>query len=84
MLSRSFDRFSDTEILLERDLAKWKDLIEEFPNQFMWGTERGGVAVWTFDPEVGRAMNRYARAFISKLDEGTYRRSSLTEMPLTP
>ena len=56
------------EPLLEKDLATWKDLIEAHPDQFMWGTDRGGIAVWTFDTEVGQALVDYARAFIGRLD----------------
>lgn len=59
---------SDTEKLLARDLARWKEPIETYPDQFFWGTDRGGVAVWTFDLEVGRALSDYGRAFISRLD----------------
>lgn len=67
--SESFvEKISDTESLLEKDLARWKESIEAFPDQFMWGTDRGGIAVWTFDIEVGRALSDYARAFISRLD----------------
>lgn len=56
------------EPLLEQDIATWKDVIEEHPDQFLWGTDRGGIAVWTFDLEVGQALVDYARAFIGRLD----------------
>lgn len=62
------EAISDTETLLERDLARWKEPIEQYPDQFLWGTDRGGIAVWTFDLEVGRALSDYGRAFISRLD----------------
>ena len=58
----------DVEPLLERDVAKWKDLIEAHPDQFLWGTDRGGPAAWTFDRAVGQALADYGRAFISRLD----------------
>lgn len=54
--------------LLEKDVADWKDLIEAHPNQFMWGTDRGGQAAWTYDVEVGLRLADYGRAFISYLD----------------
>ena len=54
--------------LLEADWAKWKDIIEEHPNRFMWGTDRGGPAVWTFDLQVSLRLVDYARAFIGGLD----------------
>lgn len=59
---------SDYEPLLEKDLATWKDAIEAHPDQFLWGTDRGGIAVWTFDLKVGQALVDYARAFIGRLD----------------
>ena len=58
----------DYEPLLEKDLARWKEVIEAHPDQFMWGTDRGGIAVWTFDVEVGQKLVDYARAFIGRLD----------------
>ena len=57
----------DYEPLLEKDLANWKKLIEEHPDRFMWGTDRGD-AIWTFDLEVGRKLVDYGRAFIGRLD----------------
>ena len=54
--------------LLEADLAKWKDIIEKHPDRFMWGTDRGGSAVWTFDLRVALRLIDYGRAFIGGLD----------------
>ncbi len=59
--------------LLEKDLANWKGLIEEHPDRFMWGTDRGD-AVWTFDREVGRTLVDYGRAFIGRLDPSVQER----------
>ena len=56
--------------LLEIDLSDWKELIEAHPNRFMWGTDRGGSAVWTYDREVGLRLAEYGRAFIGQLDSG--------------
>lgn len=58
----------DFETLLAIDLANWQALIEAHPNQFMWGTDRGGQAVWTFDVEVGQRLADYGREFIGRLD----------------
>ena len=55
------------EPLLRQDIGKWKDLIEAYPNRFMWGTDRGD-AVWAFDREVGKTLVDYGRAFIGRLD----------------
>ena len=59
--------------LLEKDLANWKELIEEHPDRFLWGTDRGD-AVWTFDREVGRKLVDYGRAFIGRLDSSVQER----------
>ena len=59
----------DYEPLLEKDLATWQDLIEAYPDRFMWGTDRGGFAgAWTYDPDVGQLLVEYSRAFIGRLD----------------
>ncbi|TSC79961.1 MAG: amidase [Candidatus Peregrinibacteria bacterium Gr01-1014_25] len=60
---------------LEKDFAsilakaekKWKPVIEAHPDRFLWGTDRGD-AVWNYDPDIGRLLVRYARAFIGRLD----------------
>ncbi len=62
------EKVSNFEPLLQKDLETWEEAIETYPDQFMWGTDRGGIAVWTFDYEVGRVLNEYARAFIARLD----------------
>ena len=43
-------------------------MIEAHPDQFVWGTDRGGIALWTFDLVVGQTLVDYARAFIGRLD----------------
>ena len=55
---------------LVADLGAWKERIEAYPDRFMWGTDRGGPAVWTYDREVGLRLVDYARAFIGQLDPG--------------
>ena len=55
------------EVLLQKDLATWKSVIERHPDQFMWGTDRSDRVVWSHDPEVGQALSNYARAFIAGL-----------------
>lgn len=59
--------FSDYEPLLEKDMAAWKNIIEKYPDQFMWGTDRGGL-LWSVDREVGWMLADYSRAFIARLD----------------
>ncbi len=55
---------------LVADLEAWKERIEAYPDRFMWGTDRGGPAVWTYDLEVGLRLVDYGRAFIGQLDPG--------------
>ena len=54
--------------MLEYDLAFWKELIEAHPDQFLWGTDRGAIALWGLEIEVGKKFVEYARAFIGRLD----------------
>ncbi len=56
------------EALLKKDLATWKGFIDRHPDQVLWGTDRGGMAVWSLDPDVAVALNAYSRAFIGRLD----------------
>jgi len=60
--------FEDYEPLLEKDLDRWKKIIEAYPDKFMWGTDRGDEPIWTYDREVGERLTDYARAFIGRLD----------------
>ena len=53
--------------LIEKDLRRWKTLIERHPDRFMWGTDRGD-AVWNYDVDVGLFLVKYGRAFIGRLD----------------
>ncbi|MBI4399545.1 amidohydrolase family protein [Candidatus Micrarchaeota archaeon] len=57
----------DFDSLIEKDLERWKKLIEKHPDRVMWGTDRGD-AEWNYDVEVGLFLVRYARAFIGRLD----------------
>lgn len=61
------EHFKKYEPLIEQDLDTWKNLIERYPDQFMWGTDRGGV-LWSVDREVGWTLADYSRAFIARLD----------------
>lgn len=61
------NHFANYEPLIEQDLDTWRDLIERYPDQFMWGTDRGGL-LWSVDREVGWTLADYSRAFIARLD----------------
>lgn len=60
--------------LLEEDLGTWKGIIERYPNQFLWGTDRSDQVRWSHDPDVGQALTGYARAFIARLDPAVQER----------
>lgn len=55
--------------LIRQDLALYEDMINAHPDRFMWGTDRGGQSLWTYDVEVGQMLSDYGRAFIGSLDE---------------
>ncbi|MBI2079260.1 amidohydrolase family protein [Candidatus Micrarchaeota archaeon] len=55
------------DIVVDRGVKDWKSLIEQYPDQVLWGTDRGD-AVWNYDLEVGQMQVKIARAFIGKLD----------------
>ncbi|MBI4086694.1 amidohydrolase family protein [Candidatus Kaiserbacteria bacterium] len=63
-----FTHLEKYEPLLKKDLATWKDFIEAHPDQVLWGTDRGGSALWSLDLDVAIALNDYTRAFIGRLD----------------
>lgn len=62
------EKTEDYETLLQQDLATWQAVIEAHSEQFLWGTDRGGVAAWTLNKKVGRRLADYGRAFIARLD----------------
>ena len=57
----------DFDSLIRKDLRRWQAMIEQHPDRFMWGTDRGD-AVWNYDPDVGLFLVKYARAFVGQLD----------------
>lgn len=60
--------FEDYDIILEKDLARWKEFIETHPDQVLWGTDRGVSTSWDLDTDVALTLNNYTRAFIGRLD----------------
>ncbi|MEK6900043.1 MAG: amidohydrolase family protein [Nanoarchaeota archaeon] len=52
--------------IISQALGHWRPLIEQYPDQVLWGTDRGD-AVWNYDLEVGQMQVKIARAFIGKL-----------------
>ncbi|MBI4152484.1 amidohydrolase family protein [Candidatus Woesearchaeota archaeon] len=52
--------------IISQAIIHWKPLIEQYPDQVLWGTDRGD-AVWNYDLELGQMQVKIARAFIGKL-----------------
>src|SRR3989338_7331650 len=52
--------------IINQAITHWKSLIEQYPDQVTWGTDRGD-AEWNYDLEVGQMQVKIARAFIGKL-----------------
>ena len=53
--------------IISQAVSHWKSLIEQYPDQVQWGTDRGD-AVWNYDLDVGQMQVKIARGFIGKLD----------------
>ncbi len=53
--------------IVQQAVADFKSLIEEYPHQVLWGTDRGD-AVWNYDQDVGHMQVKIARAFIGRLN----------------
>ena len=51
---------------VDKNLDKWKKMIENNPDQVMWGMDRSYT--WHFDDEVHGLLVEYSRAFIGGLD----------------
>ena len=51
--------------ILKEAVARYKPIIEKYPDRFTWGTDRWYA--WHFDPEVGGVIEEFARSFIGRL-----------------
>lgn len=73
--SRFLAILGDYDPLIEKDLDSWQELIETYPDHFMWATDRGNKAgLWSYDTDVGQILVEYARAFIGRLDPAVQER----------
>lgn len=61
------EHLENYEELLQKDISTWQRIIEKYPDQFMWGTDRSDNVVWDHDPDIGQAHANYGRAFIARL-----------------
>jgi len=57
----------DWEELLAQGLVHYEDLINEYPDRFMWGTDRADI-VWNYDADIGQLLVKFGRDFIGRLD----------------
>ncbi len=56
----------DFSSILNSKVNKWKPTIEQYPDRFMWGTDRG--IKWHYDEDIGVLFEEFGRAFIGRLD----------------
>lgn len=49
----------------QNEVHRWKGVIEKYPHQLMWGTDRWYT--WHFSPEVGALLEEFGRSFIAEL-----------------
>ena len=61
-----FFPFTERIVDADKNLDKWKSMIENNPDQVMWGMDRGYTH--HFDNEVHGLLVEYSRAFIGGLD----------------
>ncbi len=54
------------DLMLDDAEKSWKAKIEQYPDRFMWGTDRGYK--WHYDEDVGALLEEFGRAFIGRLD----------------
>jgi hypothetical protein len=57
----------DWEELMAQGLVHYEDLINEYPDRFMWGTDRADI-VWDYDADIGQFLVKFGRNFIGRLD----------------
>lgn len=53
--------------MLDQAVEMYSDLIDTYPDRFMWGTDRADI-VWNYDADLGMLLSEYGRDFIGRLD----------------
>jgi hypothetical protein len=53
--------------LLDQAMVHYEDLINEYPDRFMWGTDRADI-VWNYHTDIGQLLVKFGRDFIGRLD----------------
>ncbi|MBT3941338.1 MAG: amidohydrolase family protein [Chloroflexi bacterium] len=57
----------DWEPLLDQAMVHYEDLINTYPDRFMWGTDRADI-VWNYHADIGQLLVKFGRDFIGRLD----------------
>ncbi len=57
----------DWEQLLDQAMVHYEDLINQYPDRFMWGTDRADI-VWNYHADIGQLLVKFGRDFIGRLD----------------
>lgn len=55
------------EIILDNTVKQWKSKIEQYPDRYMWGTDRSHD--WMYDEDISALIEEFSRDFIAKLDQ---------------
>lgn len=69
-MSRTKDEFKtqyarNYDAMMSNALRTWQPRIEEYPDRYMWGTDR--AYDWMFDEDVSELIDKFSRDFIGKL-----------------
>ncbi len=52
--------------MLKNTVKQWKSKIEQYPDRYMWGTDKSDP--WTYSEDVSMLIEEFARDFIAELD----------------
>ncbi len=52
--------------MLKNTVKQWKSKIEQYPDRYMWGTDKSDP--WTYDEDISMLIEEFARDFIAELD----------------
>jgi hypothetical protein len=57
----------DWDALLDQAMIHYEDLINTYPDRFMWGTDRADI-VWNYHADIGQLLVKFGRDFIGRFD----------------
>ena len=58
---------ADWDVMLEQADDMYREMIEDHPDRYMWGTDRVDIA-WNYDEDIGQLLAEFGRAFIGRFD----------------